>query len=43
MEYVYKFIDFLKYQADYFALGIILYECMMGKRPYTGKSREEIK
>ena len=29
--------------VDYFALGVIGYECMMGKRPYIGKSRKEIK
>ena len=29
--------------VDYFALGVIGYECMMGKRPYQGKSRKEIK
>ena len=29
--------------VDYFALGVIGYECMMGKRPYVGKSRKEIK
>ena len=31
------------YCADYFALGVILYELMMGERPYTGKCRKEIK
>jgi serine/threonine kinase 32 len=25
--------------VDYFALGVIVYECMMGKRPYLGRSR----
>jgi len=25
--------------VDYYALGVICYECMMGKRPYTGKTR----
>jgi serine/threonine protein kinase len=29
--------------ADYFAVGVIGYEMMMGKRPYVGKSRKEIR
>ena len=37
--------------ADYFALGVIVYECIMGKasprfylqRPYQGKTRKEIR
>ena len=29
--------------VDYFALGVIGYELSMGKRPYKGKSRKEIK
>jgi len=29
--------------ADYFAVGVIAYECMIGKRPYLGKSRKEIR
>jgi serine/threonine protein kinase len=29
--------------VDYFALGVLLYEFMMGRRPYTGKSRKEIR
>jgi serine/threonine protein kinase len=29
--------------ADYYALGVIAYECIMGKRPYNGKSRREIR
>ena len=29
--------------VDYFALGIICYECMMGRRPYNGRSRKEIR
>ena len=29
--------------VDYFAVGIITYELMLGKRPYTGKNRKEIK
>lgn len=31
------------YAADYFALGVIVYECMLGRRPYMGKTRKEIK
>ena len=27
--------------SDVFAIGIIVYEIMLGKRPYTQKSREE--
>ena len=29
--------------ADYFAIGVMGYECMMGKRPYYGKGRKEIR
>jgi serine/threonine protein kinase len=29
--------------ADYFAVGVIAYECMLGKRPYQGRSRKEIR
>jgi len=29
--------------VDYFALGVVCYEFMFGKRPYTGKSRKEIR
>jgi serine/threonine protein kinase len=29
--------------ADYFALGVILYECITHFRPYTGKNRKEIR
>ena len=29
--------------VDYFAVGVITYELMMGQRPYLGKSRKEIK
>ena len=29
--------------ADYFAVGVIAYECMLGRRPYHGKSRKEIR
>ena len=31
------------YSADYFALGVIGYEFLLGKRPYMGKCRKEIK
>ena len=31
------------YPADFFALGVIGYEFMMGYRPYLGRSRKEIK
>jgi serine/threonine protein kinase len=29
--------------ADYFAVGVIAYEFMTGRRPYLGKSRKEIR
>jgi len=29
--------------VDYFAVGVIAYELMMGRRPYAGKTRKEIK
>ncbi|CAD8110119.1 unnamed protein product [Paramecium primaurelia] len=29
--------------VDYFALGVIVYECMMGRRPYIGRNRQEIR
>eukprot|EP00828_Plagiopyla_frontata_P018640 TRINITY_DN2388_c0_g1_i1.p2 TRINITY_DN2388_c0_g1~~TRINITY_DN2388_c0_g1_i1.p2 ORF type:complete len:207 (-),score=17.30 TRINITY_DN2388_c0_g1_i1:609-1229(-) len=28
--------------ADYYAVGVICYECMLGKRPYLGNNRQEI-
>ena len=31
------------FSVDYFAIGIIGYEFMLGKRPYNGKNRNEIK
>lgn len=30
-------------QSDYFAVGVIAYECMQGRRPYVGRSRKEIR
>jgi serine/threonine protein kinase len=29
--------------SDYFAVGVIAYECMMGRRPYVGRNRREIR
>jgi serine/threonine protein kinase len=29
--------------ADYFAVGVIAFECIVGRRPYLGKSRVEIR
>ena len=29
--------------ADFFAVGVIVYELMMGKRPYQGRNRKEIR
>ena len=29
--------------VDYFAIGVIGYECMFGKRPYFGKTRKDIR
>jgi serum/glucocorticoid-regulated kinase 2 len=31
------------YGVDYFAVGVIAYEFMMGRRPYVGKSRRDIR
>jgi protein kinase A len=31
------------YTADYFALGVIAHELMLGKRPYLGANRKEIR
>ena len=28
---------------DFFALGVIVFECMLGRRPYNGRSRREIR
>ena len=30
------------YCVDYYALGIITFECMFGRRPYNGFTRNEI-
>ena len=32
-----------KYSVDFYAIGVIIYELMMGRRPYNGKCRKEIK
>lgn len=29
--------------VDYYAVGVIAYECMLGRRPYQGRSRKEIR
>jgi len=29
--------------VDYYALGVIAYECCLGRRPYLGRSRREIR
>lgn len=31
------------FTADYYALGVIAYELMLGRRPYVGANRKEIK
>ncbi len=31
------------FSVDYFALGVLLYELMLGKRPYLGRTRKEIR
>ncbi len=30
-------------QADFYALGVIGYEFMLGRRPYVGRNRKEIR
>eukprot|EP00828_Plagiopyla_frontata_P003327 TRINITY_DN10960_c0_g1_i2.p3 TRINITY_DN10960_c0_g1~~TRINITY_DN10960_c0_g1_i2.p3 ORF type:complete len:146 (+),score=19.01 TRINITY_DN10960_c0_g1_i2:105-542(+) len=29
--------------VDYYAMGVIGYECMIGRRPYVGRNRKEIR
>jgi serine/threonine kinase 32 len=29
--------------ADYYALGVITYELMLGRRPYNGRTRQDIR
>ena len=29
--------------VDYYAVGIIVFECMFGYRPYNGSNRQEIR
>lgn len=31
------------YEVDYYALGVIVFELMMGKRPYMGRDRKSIR
>lgn len=31
------------YAVDYFAMGVIAYEFMLGTRPYLGRDRKEIR
>ena len=31
------------FPVDFYAMGVICYECMQGKRPYIGKTRKEIR
>jgi serine/threonine protein kinase len=31
------------YAVDYFAVGVLAYEFMLGRRPYLGRSRKEIR
>jgi len=31
------------FSSDFYSLGVICYECMLGKLPYTGKTRKDIR
>ena len=31
------------FPVDYYAVGVVCYQCMLGKKPYTGKTRKEVK
>lgn len=31
------------FEVDFYSLGVIVYECMVGKRPYIGANRKEIR
>lgn len=31
------------FEVDFYALGVICYECMLGRRPHNGRSRKEIR
>lgn len=31
------------YAVDFYAIGVIAYECMLGRRPYNGKHRKDIR
>ncbi len=31
------------YQSDFYSLGIVIFELALGKRPYSGKTRNEIR
>ena len=32
-----------RFEADYFAIGVIGFECMNGRRPYVGVTRKDIR
>lgn len=31
------------FESDYYALGVIAYELLLGKRPYEGNNRSQIR